>query len=97
MATIRPHRNVGWRNKLNNQTTNLINYFSPCPHHLMVYLIVVLSTLMIDLIISLFIPTNGDIAGLMCRTSIEAYPWFSPAGQQRGIINNAIKLAYNPR
>jgi phage tail sheath protein FI len=32
----------------------------------------------------------------MCRTSINAYPWFSPAGQQRGIINNAIKLAYNP-
>jgi len=32
----------------------------------------------------------------MCRTNIVAYPWFSPAGQQRGIINNAIKLAYNP-
>ena len=43
-----------------------------------------------------YIPCNGDIAGLMCRTNIIAYPWFSPAGQQRGIINNAIKLAYNP-
>ena len=43
-----------------------------------------------------YIPTNGDIAGLSCRTNIVAYPWFSPAGQQRGIINNAIKLAYNP-
>ena len=32
----------------------------------------------------------------MCRTNIVAYPWFSPAGQQRGMINNAIKLAYNP-
>ena len=32
----------------------------------------------------------------MTRTAIEAYPWFSPAGEQRGIINNAIKLAYNP-
>jgi phage tail sheath protein FI len=32
----------------------------------------------------------------MVRTSIVAYPWFSPAGQQRGILNNAIKLAYNP-
>ena len=41
-------------------------------------------------------PTNGDIAGLMCRTSINSFPWFSPAGQQRGIINNAVKLAYNP-
>ena len=43
-----------------------------------------------------YIPCNGDIAGLCVRTSIERYPWFSPAGQQRGIINNAVKLAYNP-
>ena len=43
-----------------------------------------------------YVPTNGDVAGLMVRTNIVAYPWFSPAGQQRGIINNAIKLAYNP-
>jgi hypothetical protein len=43
-----------------------------------------------------YIPCNGDVAGLMVRTSILAYPWFSPAGQQRGILNNAIKLAYNP-
>ena len=43
-----------------------------------------------------YIPCNPDVAGLMVRTSIFAYPWFSPAGQQRGILNNAIKLAYNP-
>jgi len=43
-----------------------------------------------------YIPCNPDVAGLMVRTSIAAYPWFSPAGQQRGILNNAIKLAYNP-
>jgi hypothetical protein len=43
-----------------------------------------------------YIPTNPDVAGLMVRTSIQAYPWFSPAGQQRGILNNAIKLAYSP-
>ncbi len=43
-----------------------------------------------------YIPLNGDIAGLMSRTSINAYSWFSPAGAQRGVINNAIKLAYNP-
>jgi phage tail sheath protein FI len=43
-----------------------------------------------------WVPTNGDVAGLMVRTSVNAYPWFSPAGQQRGILNNAIKLAYNP-
>jgi hypothetical protein len=43
-----------------------------------------------------YIPCNADVAGLMTRTNIVAYPWFSPAGQQRGILNNAIKLAYNP-
>jgi hypothetical protein len=43
-----------------------------------------------------YLPCNPDIAGLMVRTSINAYPWFSPAGQQRGILNNAVKLAYNP-
>jgi hypothetical protein len=43
-----------------------------------------------------YIPCNADIAGLMARTNVTAYPWFSPAGQQRGVLNNAIKLAYNP-
>ena len=43
-----------------------------------------------------YIPLNGDVAGLMARTSITSYPWFSPAGATRGTINNAIKLAYNP-
>jgi hypothetical protein len=42
-----------------------------------------------------YISTNADIAGLCVRTNIFAYPWFSPAGQQRGVLNNAIKLAYN--
>ena len=43
-----------------------------------------------------YLACNADVAGLMVRTGILAYPWFSPAGQQRGSINNAIKLAYNP-
>jgi len=43
-----------------------------------------------------YIPCNGDVAGLMVRTNVVAFPWFSPAGQIRGILNNAIKLAYNP-
>ena len=43
-----------------------------------------------------WVPCNGDIAGLMVRTNREFYPWFSPAGQQRGVLNNATKLAYNP-
>jgi hypothetical protein len=43
-----------------------------------------------------YIPLNGDIAGVMARTSVNNFPWFSPAGASRGSINNAIKLAYNP-
>ena len=43
-----------------------------------------------------YVPCNADIAGLMTRTNLVAFPWFSPAGQQRGIINNAVKLSYNP-
>jgi hypothetical protein len=43
-----------------------------------------------------YIPCNADIAGLMARTNVTGFPWFSPAGQQRGVLNNAIKLAYNP-
>jgi len=43
-----------------------------------------------------YIPTNADVGGMMARTALLAYPWFSPAGQQRGVLNNAVKLAYNP-
>ena len=43
-----------------------------------------------------YIPCNGDIAGLMVRTSINTFPWYSPAGARRGILNNAVKLPYNP-
>ena len=43
-----------------------------------------------------YIPLNADVAGLMARTSINNFPWFSPAGASRGTINNAIKLPYNP-
>ena len=43
-----------------------------------------------------YIPTNADVAGMMARTGLLAFPWFSPAGQQRGVLNNAVKLAFNP-
>ena len=43
-----------------------------------------------------YIPMNPDIAGLMARTSIDQFSWFSPAGAARGSINGAVKLAYNP-
>ena len=43
-----------------------------------------------------YIPCNADVAGTMARTSQNSFPWFSPAGTTRGVINNAVKLAYNP-
>jgi hypothetical protein len=43
-----------------------------------------------------WIPCNGDVAGLCARTDQTNDPWFSPAGYNRGVIKNVIKLAWNP-
>jgi phage tail sheath protein FI len=43
-----------------------------------------------------YTPLNGDIAGLMARTDNDRDPWWSPAGLNRGIIKNVVKLAWNP-
>ena len=43
-----------------------------------------------------WIPLNGDVAGLAVRTDATNDPWYSPAGFNRGVIKNVIKLAYNP-
>ena len=43
-----------------------------------------------------YVPANGDVAGLCLQTTEVSEPWFSPAGFQRGILRNAIKLAYTP-
>jgi phage tail sheath protein FI len=43
-----------------------------------------------------YTPLNGDIAGLTVRTDANRDPWFSPAGYNRGIIKNVVKLAFNP-
>ncbi len=43
-----------------------------------------------------WVPCNGDIAGIMVRSADQSYPWFSPAGSQRGQLLNLVKLAYNP-
>ena len=43
-----------------------------------------------------YVPCNGDVAGLCLQTTEVAEPWFSPAGFQRGVLRNAIKLAYTP-
>jgi len=98
IAVISPHRG-GVVNITNSeiQTNNIIRFFSP------------LSSSSYTVFDSgykytfdrfnnqfRYIPCNADIAGLMARTTLNSFPWFSPAGQQRGILNNAIKLAYNP-
>jgi hypothetical protein len=44
----------------------------------------------------IYVPLNGDIAGLCARTDYTADPWFSPGGYSRGVIKNVVKLAYNP-
>lgn len=43
-----------------------------------------------------WVPLNGDIAGLAANTDNVADPWFSPAGYNRGLIRNVVKLAWNP-
>ena len=98
MAVISPHRaNVVDLTNTTTQTDNIVRFFSSISStsyavfdsgYKYTY----------DRFNNLFryIPCNADIAGLMMRTNVVSYPWFSPAGQQRGILNNAVKLAYNP-
>ena len=43
-----------------------------------------------------YVPCNGDMAGLVLNTANVAEPWFSPAGFARGVLRNAIKLAFSP-
>ena len=43
-----------------------------------------------------YVPLNGDTAGLAARTDYVSDPWFSPAGYNRGIIKNVVKLSYSP-
>jgi hypothetical protein len=43
-----------------------------------------------------YIPCAADIAGLCLTTSQVEADWYSPAGLTRGVIRNAIKLAYSP-
>lgn len=103
MATIGAHRTNlvaaagGGILTAETQTLNLVNYFGP------------LSSSSYATFDSgykytfdrfnnkfVYVPTNADVAGMMARTGLNSFPWFSPAGQQRGVLNNAVKLAYNP-
>ena len=98
MAVVSPHRdNVVNLTNTTTQTDNIIRFFSALSSssyavfdsgYKYTY----------DRFNNLFryIPCNADIAGLMMRTNVNSFPWYSPAGQQRGVLNNAIKLSYNP-
>ena len=44
-----------------------------------------------------WVPMNGDVAGLCSRTDNQRDPWFSPAGYQRGVLRNVVKLLFNPK
>ena len=98
IAVVSPHRgNVVDITNTSTQTTNVVRFFSALSSssyavfdsgYKYTY----------DRFNNLFryIPCNADIAGLMVRTDIQQFPWYSPAGQSRGVLNNAIKLAFNP-
>ena len=44
-----------------------------------------------------WIPLAGDMAGLAARTDSVGQPWMSPAGFNRGQIQNVVKLAIETR
>jgi hypothetical protein len=98
LAVISPHRtNVVNISNTDTQTDNIVSFYSSLPSS---------SYAVFDSGYKytydrfnnkfVYLPCNADVAGLMVRTSINFYPWFSPAGQEKGVLNNAIKLAYNP-
>ena len=43
-----------------------------------------------------WVPLNGDTAGLCAKTEANLDAWWSPAGYNRGILNGAGSLAFNP-
>ena len=43
-----------------------------------------------------YVGCNGDVAGLCVATSRISDDWFSPAGLNRGGLQNVVKLAFNP-
>ena len=43
-----------------------------------------------------YVPLNGDVAGIAARSDVTSETWFSPAGFNRGQLNNVVSLAFNP-
>ena len=98
VACISPDRNnVVDVSSTTDQTNNIIKFFSPLASSSFAFFDSGYKY-MYDRFNNKFryIPANGDVAGLMVRTEIDQFPWYSPAGQQRGVLNNATKLAFNP-
>jgi hypothetical protein len=98
LAVISPHKNSILNiTDTNTQTNNIVNFFGPLQSS---------SYTVFDSGYKytydrfnnkfVYIACNADVAGLMARTTLNSFPWYSPAGQQRGVLNNAVKLAYNP-
>ena len=98
MAVISPHKgDIVAQSNTNTQTDKVIEFFEPLPSS---------SYAVFDSGYKytfdrfnnkfVYLALNSDIAGLMARTSADDFAWFSPAGANRGAINNAVKLAYNP-
>jgi len=102
IAVISPYRAAVVGSNLNNtsgatQTTNIIQFFDSIQSSS--YAVFDSGyKYMYDRFNNVFryVPCNADVAGIMARTDLNQYPWFSPAGSQRGVFNNAVKLAYNP-
>ena len=44
----------------------------------------------------MYVPMNGDIAGLCARLDFTHDAWWSPAGINRGAIKNIVKLSWEP-
>lgn len=98
MAVISPHKDdIVAQSNTNTQTDKVIEFFEPLPSS---------SFAVFDSGYKytfdrfnnkfVYLALNSDIAGLMARTSADDYAWFSPAGANRGAINNAVKLSFNP-
>jgi len=98
IAVISPHKSdIVAQTNTNTQTDKVIEFFEPLPSS---------SYAVFDSGYKYtfdrfnnkfcYLALNSDVAGLMARTSGDDFPWFSPAGANRGAINNAVKLAFNP-
>ena len=44
----------------------------------------------------MYVPMNGDTAGLCARTEHTDDAWWSPAGMSRGQVKNIVKLSWEP-